>query len=132
MLPMSKRGKEDPQFFIEDIFISIERIRSYTSGMTREEFGRDSKTQDAVIRNLEILGEAAKNIPYSFKKKYPEVPWKRIAGMRDKLIHHYFGVSLDIVWATVTDDIPEIRPALVKIHATLQNQDSGNNNRKIP
>ena len=85
-----------------------------------------------MIRNLEILGEAAKNIPFSFKKKYPEVPWKRIAEMRDKLIHHYFGVSLDIVWATVTDDIPEIRPALIKIHASLQDQDLGKNSWKIP
>jgi hypothetical protein len=117
---MSERGKDDPQLFIEDIFISIERISSYTSGMTREEFGRDPKTQDAVIRNLEILGEAAKNIPESFKKKYSEVPWKRIAGMRDKLIHHYFGVSMNIIWATVKNDIPEIRPALVKIHQTLK------------
>ena len=117
---MSERGKDDPHFFIEDIIHSIERISSYTSGITREEFGRDTKTQDAVIRNLEIIGEAAKNIPESFKEKYPEVPWKRIAGMRDKLVHHYFGVSMDIIWATVKNDIPEIQPALVKIHATLK------------
>jgi uncharacterized protein with HEPN domain len=119
-LPMSERDKDNPQFFVEDIFVSIERISTYTSGMNREEFGRDPKTQDAVIRNLEILGEAAKRIPESFKETHPEVPWKKIVAMRDKLIHHYFGVSLDIVWATVQNDIPEIRPALVKIHTTLQ------------
>ena len=89
-----------------DIAEAVERILSYTSEMTYDEFTGDIRTQDAVIRNLEILGEAVKNLPPSFTERYPEVPWRFIAGMRDKLIHHYFGVSLEIVWETTQSDIP--------------------------
>jgi uncharacterized protein with HEPN domain len=112
---MPERDSDVSRLFLEDICIAIDRIITYTSRITRSDFGNDPKTQDAVIRNLEILGEAVKNLPETFKDTYPFVPWKRIVGMRDKLIHHYFGVSLDIVWTTATEDIPEIRPVLLKI-----------------
>ncbi|MFA5296513.1 MAG: DUF86 domain-containing protein [Methanoregulaceae archaeon] len=88
--------------------------------MTREDFGNDIKTQDAVIRNLEVLGEAVKNLPATFKDQHPEVPWARMAGMRDKLIHHYFGVSLAITWATVTGDIPAVRHVLIELQKRLK------------
>ncbi len=83
--------------------------------MTYDDFAADTKTQDAVVRNLEILGEAVKNLPESFTAEYPEVPWRFIAGMRDKLIHHYFGVSLAIVWETVQSDIPALRERLKSV-----------------
>jgi len=69
---------------------------------------QDIKTQDAVVRNLEIIGEATKNVSQDLKKKYPQIPWKKLAGVRDRLIHHYFGVNYDIVWVIVKEELPEI------------------------
>jgi len=74
-------------------------------GLTREEFSKNELIQDAVIRNFEIIGEASKNLSAEFKRDFPEVPWKEIAGMRDKLIHHYMGVDIDVIWKTVRQDI---------------------------
>jgi uncharacterized protein with HEPN domain len=104
--------RPDIRLFYEDIIESIDRILRYTAGMTYEEFVSDTKTQDAVIRNLEILGEAVKNLPDVFKEQYPDVPWRVISRMRDRLIHHYFGVSLEIVWETIQTDIPALREQL--------------------
>ncbi|WP_456420003.1 HepT-like ribonuclease domain-containing protein [Methanocaldococcus infernus] len=80
-----------------DILEAINRIKIYTKGMDYEKFLSDIKTQDAVIRNIEIIGEAVKLLSPQIKEKYNNIPWKNIAGMRDKLIHSYFGVNLDIV-----------------------------------
>ena len=103
---MSERGNAE---FLNDICESIRRIVTYTNGMDYEAFLSDTKTQDAVVRNLEVLGEAAKNISGALKVKYPKLPWKDLAGVRDKLIHHYFGVNLEIVWCIVTDDLPPLK-----------------------
>lgn len=84
---------------------AIELISAYTQGLTFEEFTQDRKTQDAVIRNLEVVGEATKNISAYVKKKYPQVPWKKFAGLRDKVIHHYFGIKYDIIWQ-VKEELP--------------------------
>lgn len=119
-LHMPDRDRTDPSHFLDDIVVAIDRILLFTSGMTRNDFGNDLKTQDAVIRNLEILGEAVKNLPETFKEMYPEVPWAHMAAMRDKLIHHYFGVSLDITWVTITEDIPGIRPVLLEIREKMK------------
>ena len=103
---MSERGNAE---FLNDICESIRRIVIYTSGMDYEAFLEDTKTQDAVVRNLEVLGEAAKNISGALKVKYPKLPWKDLAGVRDKLIHHYFGVNLEVVWYIITDDLPPLK-----------------------
>lgn len=91
---MSERTVRD---FLSDIQEAIHRVTAYTAGVTYEAFLADTKTQDAVIRNLEIIGEATKNLPADLRAKYPGMPWKGMAGVRDRLIHHYFGVNLDIV-----------------------------------
>lgn len=104
----------DQILFLEDILEAIERIEEYTGDMDFESFARDKKTFDAVIRNLEIIGEAAKNISADFKNDYPEINWRGIAGMRDKLIHGYFGVDPGIVWETIQKRLPELRDQLNK------------------
>ncbi len=102
---MSKRADTD---FLNDSKEAILRINVYVENLSYEEFLNDIKTQDAVVRNLEIIGEAIKNISEELKEKYPRVPWKDLAGVRDKLIHHYFGVNLDIVWNIVKEELPGI------------------------
>ena len=109
---MSKRGNVE---FLNDVQEAIRRIELYTQDIDYEDFLEDIKAQDAVVRNLEIIGEAAKNISDDFKAKYPQIPWKDLAGIRDKLIHHYFGVNLEIVWAIIDEDLPQLRKEIRQI-----------------
>jgi uncharacterized protein with HEPN domain len=102
---MSERSDQD---LLSDIREAAQRIATYTAGMTYDAFLGDTKTQDAVIRNLEIIGEATKNLSRDLRAKYPDLPWKGMAGVRDRLIHHYFGVNLDIVWQIVSAELPEV------------------------
>ena len=109
---MSKRGNKE---FISDIKEAVERIEKYTGEMNYEMFLQDTKTQDAVIRNIEIIGEATKNLSDDFKKKYEDIEWKNIAGMRDKIIHFYFGVKWDVVWSVIHDKIPKLKMQIKQI-----------------
>jgi uncharacterized protein with HEPN domain len=102
---MSERTDRD---LLDDILICLGKIRNYVSGLNYDAFVNDSKTQDAVIRNIEIIGEASKKISLELKEKYPNIPWKMITGTRDRLIHGYFGVNVDIVWEIATIDVPEL------------------------
>jgi uncharacterized protein with HEPN domain len=98
----------DSRVYLEDILTASSWIRSYVAGFTREQFGTDRKTVDAVVRNLEVIGEAVKALPTDVRDQAPDVEWQKIAGFRDVLIHAYFGIDLDIVWQVVTDRIPEL------------------------
>jgi uncharacterized protein with HEPN domain len=101
--------------YINDIHNSIVEVEQFTFGMTYEAFAADKKTVNAVIRSLEVLGEATKHIPMSFREKYPQIPWTKMAGMRDILIHDYMGVDLKTVWNVIQKRLPEIHPLLEKI-----------------
>jgi uncharacterized protein with HEPN domain len=94
---------------LEDILDAIGWIETYVRDMTLEDFRADRKTQDAVVRNLEVIGEAVKNIPQFARARYPHVPWQRIAGLRDILIHEYFGIDLDIVWDVVATKLADLK-----------------------
>lgn len=96
----------DSSVYLEDIVTAAERIATYVAGHTRESFRTDGKTVDAVVRNLEIVGEAVKQVPAEVRQQAPDIEWPKIAGLRDILIHAYFEVDLDIVWDVATNKLP--------------------------
>jgi len=98
--------------YLRDILESIEKAFRFVQGMDEKDFLKDEKTVFAVIRALEIVGEAAKKIPDDIRGKYPDIPWREMTGMRDKLIHDYFGVNLKLIWKTVQEDLPPLVPEL--------------------
>ncbi|MDK2831557.1 MAG: hypothetical protein PWQ51_1974 [Methanolobus sp.] len=106
---------KDDSVFLNHILDAINQIEEYTEYLTFEEFLEKRLVQDAVIRQLEIIGEATKNLSLNTTESYPQIPWKEIAGMRDKLIHVYFGVDLEEVWNTAKRDIPELKTVITVI-----------------
>jgi len=100
------------KFRLQDILEAIERIDRYTEDMDYVAWLRDQKTVDAVIRNLEIIGEAASHIPQEVEGQYSDVPWKEMRGIRTILAHEYFGVDLEVIWKTIQDDLPTVRKKL--------------------
>jgi uncharacterized protein with HEPN domain len=114
---MSKRETRE---LLSDIREAIRRIELYTKGTDYQEFLKDIKVQDAVMRNLEIIGEAVKNIASDFKVRHKDIEWKNIAGMRDKIIHHYFGVNWDIVWDEIEEKLPRLKS---RIESLLQEEE---------
>jgi uncharacterized protein with HEPN domain len=107
--------KRDSRLYLDDILDAIEKIEKYVNGLTFEEFSQDSKTVDAIVRNFEIIGEATKHIPAETKGKHPRIPWKMMAGTRDKLIHEYFGVNLQVLWKAVKEDIPPLKRSIKQL-----------------
>jgi len=105
----------DVSLYLKDIMQSIEAIEEFIHGMDFEQFRKDDKTSSAVIRKLEIIGEATKSVPTEIRQNYADVPWREMAGMRDKLIHFYFGVDYNLVWKAVKNRIPQIKPVIQKV-----------------
>jgi uncharacterized protein with HEPN domain len=101
--------------YINDLIEACEDILSFTKGMSYSDFAGDKKTVNAAIRSLEVIGEATKKLPASFRDNYPNIPWKQMAGMRDKLIHEYFGIDKQMVWQAIERHIPYILPQIKKI-----------------
>ncbi len=109
---------KDPLVFLRHILECIQNIEKDTRGFSQKVFLRSRTIRDSVLRNLEIIGEAAKNIPVEFRRKYPTVSWIDLAGLRDKLIHDYFGVNLDIVWGVVAKELIPLKEAIEEILKT--------------
>jgi len=106
--------------YIADVLNSILEVEDFAHGMSYATFICDRKTINAVIRSLEVMGEAAKRIPEEIRRKYPDIPWKRMAGMRDKLIHEYAGVDLETVWNVITEELPPLKPLLEKLAGEVE------------
>lgn len=112
--------KKDVNIFILHILDNINEVQKFTDGIGLEEFMKDKKTAYATVKAIEIIGEAVKNIPQSFKKEHKEIEWKKVAGTRDKLIHEYFGVDLKLCFRIVKEDIPDLKKKISKIIEELK------------
>jgi len=112
-------SKRDWRLFINDMLECIERIEKYISGLSYDDFIKDDKTKDAVVRNLEIIGEAANQIPVDIRKKYKDIPWAQIVGLRHRLIHGYFVIDYDIVWNIIDKEMPDLKIRIKKIFKDL-------------
>lgn len=115
--------KKEPLVFVKYIQESMEKIEKSTKELSREEFLNSEEAQDATIRRLEIIGEAAKNIPEDFRKKHSEIPWSEIIRTRDKLIHGYFGVDINLTYDIVKNDLPGLKEKINKILESKSNSD---------
>jgi uncharacterized protein with HEPN domain len=109
------KTKRDHLDYLQNILSMIDKVEQFTADLSLEEFEENEMVHFAVIRAIEVMGEAAKHLPPEVRRKYPEVPWNRMAGMRDRIIHGYFGVDLHIVWETATRSIPTLRPRISEI-----------------
>ena len=105
----------DHKLYLEDMLEATKRIEKYTRGITLQKLKKDTLVLDGIARNLEIIGEAAKNVPAQIREKHPEVEWKKIAGLRDILAHEYFGIDTEVVWDIVKDKLPALKTQIRRI-----------------
>ncbi len=111
--------------YVTDILTCFQETQEFTLGLDFETFSKDRKTINAVVRSLEIMGEAAKRIPPEIRETYSKIPWKRMTGMRDKLIHEYSGVDLEIIWGVVTEELPPLKPLFDRLRQSLEKKEEG-------
>lgn len=107
--------KRDVSLYAKDILESMEKAEGFIGSMSYEDFLLDEKTNFAVVRCIEIIGEATKNIPDSIREKYKEIPWRDMAGMRDKMSHFYFGIDFEKVWLVIKEEIPRLKPQIKQV-----------------
>jgi uncharacterized protein with HEPN domain len=100
---------------LRDIIDAIQKVERYTRGMSPEAFAADDRTIDAVVRNLTVLGEASRHVPSAVEARHPEVPWAKMRGIRNVVVHEYFGVDAEILWRTARDDLPPLLPLLERV-----------------
>ena len=112
--------EKDPSIYIEHILSNIEQIETFSENLDKEELADNKLKQYAIIRAIEIIGEAVRNLPSNVKNNHPEVSWKEIIGTRDMMIHHYFGVDLNIVWNIIKIDLPILKIQIIKIKSELK------------
>ena len=115
--------------YIKDLLENIKHAETFTENVTYEDFIKDKKTSYAVVRCIEIIGEAAKNIPDDVRERYPDIPWKKMAGMRDKISHFYFGIDMEKVWLSVKRDIPKIKLQVKKILKDISGETKRNSKK---
>ena len=108
-------SKRDPLVLLEDIMLAIEKIGRYTSQLNHDAFLTDELVIDGVARNLEIIGEAARQVPEEFKRVHKNIPWTQIAGLRNRIVHDYFGLDLEIIWEIIQHDLPELKKQVRQI-----------------
>lgn len=101
--------------YLDDILESIGKIEKYTEKVSEEEFYKNDQLQDSILRRLEVIGEAVNNIPKEFRDKYSKIPWRKISGIRNVLIHEYFGVNMKRVWKVIVEDISKLKEDIIKI-----------------
>lgn len=107
--------KKDPLVFIKHILDCIISVENFSQEMSKEDFKKDDLKQSAILRKIEIMGEAVKNLPASFRNKYSLAEWKKITGTRDRLIHQYFGVDLDLMWDVIESELPKLKKEIITI-----------------
>lgn len=107
--------QRQPKAFFDDILEAIRKIEKYSKNLSLDKLKKDEMIQDAIIRNLEIIGEAVKNIPVAVKDENPEIEWKKISGLRDILIHTYFGIDLEIIWGIIAEKLPPLKKKVLKL-----------------
>ena len=108
------------RLYLYDIIECCDRVADYINGVREEDYQVNPMLQDALVRNIEVVGEAVKNVSPEVKDAHPKIAWSQIARMRDKIAHHYFRINLDVVWKTATDDLPALRPQIAAIYENIE------------